>query len=166
MTVQDFTALSSHEIARAEIEAWRGECLDLFTQGEAMVGAVLELAQKRGYEVQLHQFASQRTLEVMRLVDMVGGTDEETQDANTAILAWQAVESRGEMLAQGTVKTALDRNQQWYAIIDIVTYRGGKANKGRWVVNRPETEEFQKQLFRAFAKLKIQLGCLRLRVDD
>jgi len=164
MSVHDLDSFSPHDIARAEIEAWRGECLDFFAQGESMIGSLLELALDQGYEVQLNQFAPQRTLEAMRLVDMVGGTDDEVKDAGDALLGWQAVETRGELLAHGTSTTTLDRHGNWYAIIDTVSYRAGKANKGRWVVSHADTDDFARQLGRAFTKLKVQLGCVRLRL--
>jgi hypothetical protein len=166
MSVQDFTQFSHHDIARAEIEAWRGECLDLFAQGEAMIGALLELGLAKKFKVQLSQYASQRTLEAMQLIDMIGGSEAEVKDATDALFVWQGVESRGELLAHGTSRTTLDRDGHWYAVIDMVTYRAGKPNRGRWVVNQAESEDFLKQLGKAFTKLKLQLGCTRLRLDD
>jgi len=166
MSVEDFSSFTQHDIARAEIEAWRGECLDLVAQSEAMIGALLELALEKGFEVELYQQAAQRTLEAMRLIELVGGSEEEVRDAIDALILWQEVESRGEMLAHGMVTEALDRKGKWYAIIDTVTYRGGKPKKGRWVVGQDDTEEFTKRLSRAHRKLKLQLGCVRLRLDD
>ena len=165
MSVQDFSKISHHDVARAEIEAWRGECLDLFAQGEAMIGALLELGLQKKFEIRLDQYAAQRTLEAMRLIDLIGGSDAEVKDAGDALLRWQGVESRGELLAHGTSKTTLDRDGHWYAVIDMVTYRAGKANRGRWVVNQAESEDFLKQLGKATTKLKLQLGCARLRLD-
>ena len=166
MSVETFSNLKPHDIARAEIEAWRGECLDHFAQGDAMIGALLELALAKGIEVQLFQFAGQRTLEAVRLLDLVGGTEAEVKDAGTALEAWQAAESRGELLAHGTVTEVLDRHGKWHAIIDMVTYRAGKANKGRWAVSQAEAEDFGKQLSGAFTRLKAQLGCVRLRIGS
>jgi len=166
MSVEDFASFSQHDIARAEIEAWRGECLDLAAQCEAMVGALLELALERGFQIELHQVAAQRTLEAMRLIEMIGGTDEEVKNSVDALVLWQGAETRGELLSHGMLTEALDRKGQWYAIIDMVTYRAGKPHKGRWVVNRDDADEFGKQLTRAHAKLKLQLGCARLRLDD
>ena len=166
MSVEDFTSFSHHDIARAEIEAWRGECLDLLAQGEAMVGALLELGRERGHAVELHDSSAQRTLEAMRLVEAIGGSEEEIRDAFAALALWQGVESRAELLSHGRMTEALDRKGQWYAVIDMVTYRAGKPHKGRWVVNRDDADEFHKQLNRAHTKLKLQLGCARLRLDD
>jgi hypothetical protein len=166
MSVEDFASFSQHDIARAEIEAWRGECLDLAAQSEAMVGALLELALERGFEVVLDSRASQRTLEAIRLIEMIAGSDEEKKDAVAALELWQGVESRGELLSHGMVTEALCRKGHWYAVIDMVTYRAGKPQKGRWVVARDDTDEFQQQLARAHRKLKLQLGLARLRLDD
>ena len=166
MSVENFSQFSQHDIARAEIEAWRGECLDLFAQGEAMVGALLELARDRGLDVELHRQAPQRTLEAMRLVELVGGSDAEVQNSLDALIRWQGVESRGELLAHGMLTEALDRHGKWYAVVDMVTYNAGKPNKGRWVANQADSEEFASQLRRAHTKLKLQLGCVRLRLDD
>ena len=165
MSVENFTSFSQYDVARAEIEAWRGECLDFFAQGEAMIGALLELAQDHGFEIELHQQASQRTLEAMRLVELVGGSEDEVKDALEALVRWQGVESRGELLAHGMLTEALDRHGKWYAVVDMVTYHAGKPNKGRWVAGQADSEEFTTQLRRAHAKLKLQLGCVRLRLD-
>jgi hypothetical protein len=165
MSVEDFASFAQHDIARAEIEAWRGECLDLTAQGEAMIGALLELALERGFEIELDPRAAQRTLEAMRLIELIGGSDEEMKNAIEALVLWQGVESRGELLSHGMLTETLCRKGQWYAIIDMVTYRAGKPHKGRWVVGRDDTEEFAKQLNRAHTKLKLQLGLARLRLD-
>ena len=166
MSVEEFSQFLQYDIARAEIEAWRGECLDTFAQCEAMIGALLELAYDKGFEVEFSQQSSQRTIEAMRVVELVGGSEEEVGDALAALAIWQEIESRGELLAHGMVTEAIDRHGKWYAIIDMITYRGNKPNKGRWVVGKSGTEDFQKQLTRANTKLKLQLGCVRLRLDD
>jgi hypothetical protein len=166
MSVENFPQFVPHDVARSEVEAWRGECLDLFAQGEAMIGALLELAMARNFEVRLHPLAVQRTLEAERLVELVGGSEIEVEDAGKALADWQTVESRGELLAHGTITEALDRHGNWHAIIDTVTYRAGKANKGRWAVSQAETEDFRKQLGAAFNRLKAQLGCVRLRLGS
>lgn len=166
MSVENFASFAQHDIARAEIEAWRGECLDLAAQSEAMVGALLELARERGHEVELDSRACQRTVEAIRLIGLIGGSDEEMKDAVAALELWQGVESRGELLSHGMLTETLCRKGQWYAVIDMVTYRAGKPQKGRWVVTRDDSEEFQQQLARAHRKLKLQLGLARLRLDD
>ena len=165
MSVENFTSFSQFDIARAEIEAWRGECLDFFALGEAMIGALLELALDCGFEIEFQQQAPQRTLEAMRLVELVGGSDEEVKNSLDALIRWQGVESRGELLAHGMLTEALDRHGKWYAIFDMVTYHTGKPNKGRWVASQADSEEFTSQLRRAHTKLKLQLGCVRLRLN-
>jgi hypothetical protein len=165
MSIENFTNLGQHDIARAEIEGWRGECLDNFAKGDSLIGSLLEAAAARGFEVQLFALAAQRTMEAARLVDLVGGSEVEVEDAAKALEEWQAVESRGELLAHGTVIEVLDRHGQWFAVIDVVSYRAGKANKGRWAVSQGEADAFLKQLAGAFNRLRAQLGCLRLRLD-
>jgi len=165
MSVENFASFAQHDVARAEIEAWRGECLDLLAQGEAMIGALLELALERHYEIELDARASQRTLEAMRLLELIGGSDEEIKNGVDALVLWQNVESRGELLSHGQLTETLDRKGRWYAIVDMVTYRAGKPHKGRMVANRDDADEFSKQLTRAHTKLKLQLGCARLRLD-
>lgn len=166
MSMEGISGFLQHDIARAEIEAWRGECLDLAAQCEAMIGALLELARDRGFEVELHEHSAQRTHEAVRLVDLVGGTDEEIKDALDALALWQGVESRGDLLSRGALTELLDRGGQWYAVFDMVAYRAGKPFKGRWALNREDADEFAAQLARAHTRLKLQLGCTRLRLDD
>jgi hypothetical protein len=166
MSIENFASFNQHDAARGEIEAWRGDCLDLMAKGETMIGAILELARDRDLDVELHSLAVQRTLEALRLVDLIGGTEEELDAARKAITRWQALESRSEILSHGMLSEALDRHACWYAIFDMVSYRAGKPHKGRWVVGQDDAADFLKQLERAHTKLKLQLGCARLRLDD
>lgn len=166
MSVENFLQPNEHDIARAEIEAWRGECLDLFAKGDALIGTLLALALDKGHEIHLPQLSGQRTMEAIRLVSLVGGSDTEMDEAGKALDDWQAIESRGELLAHGTITEVLDREGNWHALIDTVTYRAGKLNRGRWAVGRLETDEFRQQAASAFNRLKAQLGQLRLRLGS
>jgi hypothetical protein len=167
MSVENFAQqFNNHDIARAEIEAWRGECLDLFAKGDGLIGTLLALALDKGHEIHLPQLSVQRTMEAIRLVALVGGTDEEIEDAGKALDDWQAIESRGELLAHGTITEVLDREGNWHALIDTVTYRAGKLNRGRWAVGQLETEEFRQQIVGGFNRLKAQLGHVRLRLGS
>lgn len=155
-----------HDIARAEIEAWRGECLDLFAKGDALIGTLLALALDKGHGIHLPQLSGQRTMEAIRLVSLVGGTEDEVDEAAKALDDWQAIESRGELLAHGTVTEVLDREDNWHALIDTVTYRAGKLHRGRWAVGALETDEFRQQIIATFGRLKAQLGRVRLRLGS
>ena len=166
MSVENFLQPSEYDIARAEIEAWRGECLDLFAKGDGLIGTLLALALDKGHDIHLPQHSAQRTMEAIRLVALVGGTEEEIEDAGKALDDWQAIESRGELLAHGTITEVLDREGQWHALIDTVTYRAGKLNRGRWAVGQRETDEFRQQAGNAFRRLKDQLGRVRLRLGS
>jgi hypothetical protein len=166
MSVENLLQPNQHDIARAEIEAWRGECLDLFAKGDALIGTLLALALDKGHDIHLPQLSGQRTMEAIRLVALVGGTDAEVEDAGKALDDWQAIESRGELLAHGTVTEVLDREGNWHALIDTVTYRAGKLNRGRWAVGQLETDEFRQQIVASFGRLKAELGRVRLRLGS
>lgn len=166
MSVENFLQPTEYDIARAEIEAWRGECLDLLAKGDALIGTLLALALDKGHDINLPQLSAQRTMEAIRLVALVGGAEDEVDDAGKALDDWQAIKSRGELLAHGTITEAIDREGNWHALIDTVTYRAGKLNRGRWAVGRLETDEFRQQIGSAFRRLKDQLGRIRLRLGS
>lgn len=165
MSVQDFDQLSPHDLARAELEAWRAECLDLFAQGEILIGTLLELAREAGYRVNLYPVAVQRTLEASRLVDMLG-ENTEARDAGPVLASWQSLESRRDLLASGVVTETLDRAGNWYALFDMISYRGNGAVRGRWAVSRNEAEAFLQELEHSYIILKSQLGAIRMELGN
>ena len=160
MSVQDFNELSPHDIARAEVEAWRSECLDIFAQGEVLIGTLLELARDAGIRVRLLEHSEQRTIEAVRLADMLSGKTE-AEDASAVLASWQSLESRCSLLAHGVTTETVDRDGNWYALLDMVSYRGGRTARGRWTVSREEAEAFLQELGHSFIVLKSQLGCMR-----
>lgn len=165
MSVQDFNQLSPHDLARAEVEAWRSECLDIFAQGEVLIGTLLELARDAGIRVRLHEHSEQRTVEAVRLADMLAGKTEAV-DASAVLGAWQGLESRCALLAHGVATETVDRAGNWFALFDMVTYRGDRAARGRWTVSREEAEAFLQELDHSLIVLKHQLGCMRLELGD
>ncbi len=165
MSVENFDQLSQHDLARAEIEAWRSECLDTFAQGEVLIGALLVLAREAGIRVQLHSLAVQRTVEAVRMIDLLG-EDTEAKDASAVLASWQGLESRSEILAHGVSTETVDREGSWYALFDMISYRGNRAAKGRWAVSRAEAEAFQQELEHSFLILKQQLGAIRLELGN
>ncbi len=163
MSAENFDQLSPHDLARAEIEGWRAECLDLFAQGEVLIGALLELARDAGLRVNLFQMASQRTVEAVRLVDLLGEATE-AKDASAVLASWQGLESRSDILAHGVATETVDRGGNWYAMFDMISYRGNRAARGRWAVSRVEAEVFLQELEHSFIILKSQLGAIRLEL--
>ena len=165
MSADHFDQLSPHDLARAEIEAWRSECLDLFAQGEVLIGALLVLAREAGIRVNLYQMANQRTVEAVRMIDMMGD-ETEAKDASAVLASWQGLESRSEILAHGVSTETVDREGRWYAMFDMISYRGNRAARGRWAVSRAEAEAFQQELEHSFIILKSQLGAIRLELGQ
>lgn len=165
MSLEHFDQLSPHDLARAEIEAWRSECLDLFAQGEVLIGALLVLAREAGVRVNLYQMANQRTVEAVRMIDMMGD-DTEAKDASAVLASWQGLESRSEILAHGVSTETVDREGLWYAMFDMISYRGNRAARGRWAVSRAEADAFQQELEHSFIILKSQLGAIRLELGQ
>ena len=159
MSAQGFEGMSPHELARVEIEAWRGECLDFFGKGQAQIGNLLQLARQAGYRATLHERAQDRTVEAVRIADMLSGKTQ-AEDASAVLAAWQSLESRCELLANGVATETLDREGNWYALFDMVAYRGGGAARGRWTVSRAEAESFLQELEHSLILLSQQLGCM------
>lgn len=165
MSAENFDNLSLHDIARAEIEAWRAESLDLFAQGEILIGTLLELAREAGIRVNLYPLAVQRTVEAVRMIDLLGD-DTEAKDAAAVLASWQGLESRSEILAHGACTETVDREGGWYALFDMVSYRSNRAARGRWAVSRREAEAFLQELDHSYIILKSQLGAIRLELGS
>ncbi|WEK45456.1 MAG: hypothetical protein P0Y56_10460 [Candidatus Andeanibacterium colombiense] len=166
MSAENFDRLSQHDLARAEIEAWRAECLDLFAQGEVLIGALLELARDTGMRVNLYSIAAQRTVEAVRMIDLLIGADTEAKDASAVLASWQGLESRSEILAHGVCTETVDRDGRWFGLFDTISYRGNRAARGRWAVSRTEAEAFLQELEHSYIILKSQLGAIRLELGQ
>jgi len=166
MSAENFDQLSPHDLARAEIEAWRSECLDLFAQGEILIGALLELARDSGLRVNLYPVAAQRTVEAVRMIDILIGDNTEAKDASAVLASWQGLESRSEILAHGVCTEVVDREGNWYGLFDMISYRGNRAARGRWAVSRAEAEAFLQELDHSSIILKSQLGAIRLELGQ
>ena len=165
MSAENFDQLSPHDLARAEIEAWRSECLDLFAHGEVLIGALLELARDAGIRVSLYQMAAQRTVEAVRMIDMLGD-ETDAKDASAVLASWQSLESRSEILAHGVSTETVDRDGSWYALFDMISYRSNRATRGRWAVSRAEAEAFLQELEHSYIILKSQLGAIRMELGQ
>ena len=159
MSAQGFEGLSPHELARVEVEAWRGECLDFFGKGQALIGNLLQVARRAGHRMYLYERVQDRTVEAVRLADMMQGKTQ-AEDASAVLAAWQSLESRCDLLANGVATETLDREGNWYALFDMVAYRSGSAARGRWTVSRAEAESFLQELDHSLTLLSQQLGCM------
>ncbi len=159
MSADGFEQVSVHEIAHAEVEAWRGECLSICAKGQALIGRLLELARASGKRVRLLDKAQHRTVEAMRLADLMTG-ETQAEDADAVLSQWQSLESRCELLASGVATETVDRSGNWFAMFDLASYRSGRVVRGRWTVSREEAESFLQELDHSFTMLNQQLGCM------
>lgn len=164
MNASDLKPLSAHQIARAEIEAWRGKCIDLFARGERAIISALQTAQASGKEVKISPMAGPRFSEIQSLILKVDATQKQRDAASAAINLWQEVEPKRAFLAHGELTTLLEAQGGWHARFDLTRVKANTPIEEQWVLDRPETTKFNDRLKSGFVSLSCELGSLRKRL--
>lgn len=156
---------SPFEIAQAEIDGWRGRCIDLFSRGEHAVGRALEQAIACGRAVKLRHLAGHRLSDLSAFAEASGGTAKQVQALREAIEAWTAIEADRVFLAHGTRTVLIDKHSAWFVLLEFTAYRGNAAEPRRRILTRLEAEQFEALLKERCADLSAQLGQLRKRLS-
>ncbi|MCK0099022.1 hypothetical protein MWU38_06490 [Qipengyuania sp. S6317L1] len=158
---QEIQSVSAHQIARAEIDSWRGRCMDIYARSERAVSEVLQTAQECGQSVKLSAMAGPRLAEVQGLAERLTQTGKQRQAASNAIIRWRGIEPKRAYLAHGELTTLLDREDRWHARLDLTRFKANRPIEEVWVMAHNEVEAFEEELQESFAQLKQQLGMLR-----
>ncbi len=156
--------LTQHQIARAEIDAWRGCCLDLYARTEQAVGKTLEQAISNGKELKLAHLAGQRFDTLQELAETEPATTKQREALVLAISSWRRVESERFLLAHGTVQELIDRRGDWHVRFDAQIYKTGKSTPTQWCLSKSEAMNLRDTLETRFKALSGQLGHFRKRL--
>jgi hypothetical protein len=162
----DIDARTKFQIARGEIDGWRGQCLDLYARAEQAVGDTLELAVQRRKSVGLRHLAGQRLSDLENLIAVEPATENQRKSVCKAIEGWHEMEANRAYLAHGNVHELIDRQGQWWAVFHYTHYAKGIAAPKRWAVSKEEASDFLTRLSESFHALSAQLGQVRKRMPN
>ena len=158
-------SLSDHAIARAEIDAWRGRCLDLFAIGEARVGQTLQHAVAAGRTAKLPHLAGQRLESLIALIEQEKLTKKQRLAIGGSLERWKLVEQNRVCLAHGVVTELLDRSGNWSVQFDWVIYKSKAATPCRATFSKAEALWLESDLKDIGTSLSRQLGQIRTQLS-
>lgn len=164
MNAPDLKPIDSYQTARAEIDAWRGNCIDSFARGERAIISALRAARDSGVEVRISPMAGPRFSEIQSLILRVDATKKQRHAASAALSLWQEVEPKRAFLAHGELTTLLESQGEWHARFDLTRVKANTPVQEQWVLDRLEADKFTEQLKNSFASLTRELGSLRKRL--
>ena len=162
----EVTALKPHEIARIEIETWRGHCLDVFAKGERVVGQTLEslrLSAKGATTIKLRHLAGQRADDLAKHISDSGISAKQAKSVASALASWREFEERRNYLAHAVSTVTLDAKGGWFVLFDMTVYRSDQGAAQRWALGATEAAQFAHQLEASGKHLSAQLGQVRAR---
>ena len=150
-----------HDLACAEIAAWRGRCLDLFAKGERSVSQALEVLRACDPSIKIKHLASQRLNDLVGVTSALTLTGKQRKSLDSALKAWEAVDARRKLFAHGVATPLLDKQGSWHIRFDFIVFP--QAELVQWTASRAEANEFESDLTTAFKALSTELGQLKKR---
>jgi hypothetical protein len=153
------------DLARQEIDGWRGRCLDVFSRCEAAVASTLLAARASGRSTKLDHLAGQRLTELGDLAEAKTGTARQAATFRKVLDGWRQIEAKRAFLAHGVATELVDRHAQWCVRLDMIVCEKGEPRPDRWTVSKAEAADFETRLKTDFAKLSTQLGQMKQRLE-
>lgn len=150
-----------HDIAAAEIEGWRGRCLNFFARGEHTVAAALASARAKDPAVRIQHLAGQRLAELQRIGQIATGTEKQKAALAKALSDWRACDEHRPCFSHGVMTVLLDRTGEWHVQFDMTAWQSSLARPIRLTWSKVEAFEFEKRLTECFNSLSGQLGQFR-----
>ena len=157
--------LRTHEIAKAEIEAWRGRCLNTFSRAERSVTETLETIFSNGTKALLEPLAGQRLNTLEKLAGKYQATDAQKAALVSALSGWRSLDVRRPFFSHGIATELIDRNGQWHVQFDFIAVQKSMPQAQRLNWSQDEAARFEDNLHRAFSTLSSQLGQFRKRIN-
>lgn len=150
--------------AIAQVNRWRGDCLQSFAQSETAVTETLLLLNAvavKGSVVKLPHLIGQR-FEALRLATgPEGAFASEGAKAHDAISAFLVREKLRAFLCHGVAKVALERSGSWIAIFNLTTLRAQRCERTQLVVTQAEANGMLQEIKQCGSRLGTALGNLR-----
>lgn len=165
MSVLDPAGLKPHDLAKAEIDAWRGRCLNVFSRGERAVTDSLLLAHQKSPNLRLEPLAGQRLNTLEKLASEHCATEALRTAIQAAIRGWRLYDEERPFFSHGVAIELVDRLSRWHVQVDYIAVQKGVGEPRRRTWSKAEAEGFEKGLHQAFSALSGQLGQLRKRME-
>jgi hypothetical protein len=161
VSVPDPANLKPHDLAKAEIEAWRGRCLNVFARTEKAVTETLAQLQHSNAKVLLEPLAGQRlkTLETIMATYPASAAQQKARE--TALSSWGKLDVMRPFLSHGILTELVGRTGDWHLQLDFIAVKKGKCEEQRLNWSKAEALDFEESLKKAFNALSNQLGQLR-----
>lgn len=165
MSVLEPAALRPHDLAKTEIDAWRGRCLNTFSRAEKAVIKTLEMMQSSNTKLSIEPLAGQRLKTLEKLASSQSATDAQIAAVATALAEWRQLDLNRPFFSHGLVTELVDRHGVWHVRFDFIAVKKGVLNEQKLNLSKDEATDFESQLHRAFTLLSGQLGQLRKRME-
>lgn len=148
----------------AEVNGWRGACMQAFAQAEAAVTETLLFlseAPGRGTDVRLRHLVGQRLDDLSRALGPDGGFSTEGATALEALTEFRLYEAFRVHLAHDVARIALERNGNWIVVFRHLSIIGRAAKRRTTAFEQEDALRTLDLLKRATQRLEATLGNLR-----
>ncbi len=157
--------LRPHDLAKAEIDGWRGRCLNTFARAEKAVTETLAKVRESESKTLLEPLAGQRLNALDKLACEHRATDAQRAGLKSALSAWRFLDVKRPFFSHGIVTELTGRAGQWHVQLDFIAVRKGVSEAQRLNLSKSEALAFEEQLHAAFKALSSHLGQLRKRLE-
>jgi hypothetical protein len=158
--------IRSHDLARTQIDAWRGRCLDLFARGETAVAGALIALSKVDQKVCFPHLAGQRLAELEKVLAALEPTKKQAEALGAATNNWRELCAERAYFSHGVVTELITRRGEWHARLDFAAFKAKQATPQRRVWSRTEADTLQAELQMGFEALSRELGHVRSRLGN
>lgn len=166
MSVPDPANLKPHDVAKVEIDAWRGRCLNIFSRAEKAVIDSLVEARSKFPERRLEPLSGQRLNSLQKVADEHHATDAQKAALDHSIVSWRQYDEKRPYFSHGVFTELLDRQGRWHVQMDFATVQKGIPEPRRMSLSKAEAEDLEKGIHEAFKGLARELGQLRKRLQQ
>jgi hypothetical protein len=150
-----------HEIAQAEIEAWRGRMIGLYTRCEHAISKTLVAATSSDQLPKLPNLASQRVTALEKALAKLTLPAKISRVAPEALQKWRNSDADRNFLAHGLVSATIDKNGRWMATFEMLLFDASQTPLRRWSIWKREAEERELDLKTQADELCTKLGNVR-----
>lgn len=153
--------------ATAQVNEWRGRCLEAFTRGETAVTeclAVLGKVQGRGDKVKLPHLVGQRLEALSAALGTDGPFAPEGGKAAATIDLYCRHAALRNLLCHGTSKVTLDSKGRWTVVFRLVVLRGREVSRESLAITQDEAATLCTEIVAISQKVSAQLGQIRAQL--
>jgi hypothetical protein len=155
--------LRPHDLAKAEIDAWRGRCLNIFARAEKAITETLALLRETDPTLPFEPLAGQRFNTLDKIALRCPATGAQQKGLQDALIAWRELDVLRPFFSHGIVTEMIGRTGQWHIQLDFIAVKKGQCQPQRLNWSNAEALEFEERLYGTFKRLTNQLGLLRKR---